>query len=62
MNYSRKRAEKALECCGVKNSCEGCPIVEECVSSPFESVLAKYAVALVNELKEELRVSNVSSD
>ena len=62
MNYSRKRAEKALECCGVKNSCEDCPIREECQSSPFESVLAKYAIALVNELKNELESSNVSSN
>lgn len=53
MKYSRKIAEKALECCGVKNDCKGCPIKEECESSPFESVIAKYAVALVQDLKKE---------
>ena len=53
MNYNRKIAEKALECCGIKNSCEECPIREECFNSPFESVLAKYAIALVNDLKTE---------
>ena len=54
MKYSREIAEKALECCGIKNSCENCPIREECESSPFESVIAKYAVALVEDLKAEL--------
>lgn len=54
MEYTREIAEQALECCGDKNNCEGCPLKGECESNPFESVIAKYVVELVKELKAEM--------
>lgn len=53
MKYNREIAELALECCNSsgRDNCKNCPIKDECESSPFESVIAKYALALVKELK-----------
>lgn len=55
MEYTREIAEKALKCCcGEKNDCENCPLKDECESSPFESVIAKYAMMLVQDLKADI--------
>lgn len=57
--FNRELAEKALECCSItgRDMCENCPLKEECESSPFESVIAKYAFELVKRLKAELNVA-----
>lgn len=54
MEYSRKVAEKALECCGTKNDCKNCPLKKECESNPFESTIAKYSAEYVKDLKAEI--------
>lgn len=52
MKYSKDDIIKALECCSLNgcNSCETCPLKEECEENPLESVLAKYTLEVVNDL------------
>jgi hypothetical protein len=58
MKYSKDDIIEALRCCSLngRNSCETCPLREECEESPFASVPAKYALEVVNKLMHENRV------
>jgi hypothetical protein len=58
MKYSKDDIIEALRCCSLngRNSCETCPLREECEESPFESVLAKYTLEVVDKLITENRV------
>ena len=58
MKYNREIAEKALKCCinFGRDNCASCPIKEECESNPLESVIAKYAYALVEDLKADCNI------
>lgn len=55
MTISKDKILKALGCCTStgRSMCSECPVREECESSPFESVIAKYAFELVSELLHE---------
>jgi hypothetical protein len=57
MKYSKDDIIKALKCCSFngRNSCETCPLREECEESPLESVLAKYTLEVVDKLMTENR-------
>jgi hypothetical protein len=52
MKYSKDDIIEALRCCSLNghNSCETCPLKEECEESPLESVLAKYTLEMVDKL------------
>ncbi len=52
MKYSNDDIIEALRCCSLngRNSCETCPLKEECEENPLESVLAKYTLDIVNDL------------
>lgn len=52
MKYSKDDIIEALRCCSLngRNSCETCPLKEECEESPLESVIAKYTLDVVNDL------------
>lgn len=58
MKYSKDDIIEALRCCSLngRNSCETCPLKEECEESPLESVLAKYTLEVVNKLIQENKV------
>lgn len=58
MKYSKDDIIEALRCCSLngRNSCEACPLKEECEESPLESVLAKYTLEAVDKLMQENRV------
>lgn len=52
----RERIVKALECCLADRAiCDNCPIQKECESNPFDATLARYALALITELTEEIK-------
>lgn len=55
MKYSKDDIIEALRCCSLngRNSCETCPLKEECEESPLESILAKYTLEVVNKLMHE---------
>jgi len=55
MKYSKDDIIEALRCCSLngRNSCETCPLKEECEESPLESVLAKYTLEVVDKLMQE---------
>jgi hypothetical protein len=55
MKYSKDDIIEALRCCSLsgRNSCETCPLREECEESPLESVLAKYTLEVVDKLITE---------
>lgn len=55
MKYSRDDVMEALKCCSLngRNSCQTCPLKEECEESPLESILAKYALEVINGLTQE---------
>jgi phage terminase Nu1 subunit (DNA packaging protein) len=55
MKYSKDDIIEALRCCSLngRNSCETCPLKEECEESPLESVLAKYTLEVVDKLMHE---------
>lgn len=55
MKYSKDDIIEALRCCSLngRNSCETCPLKEECEESPLESVLAKYTLEVVDKLIHE---------
>lgn len=57
MKYSKDDIIEALRCCSLngRNSCETCPLKEECEESPLESLLAKYTLEVVNKLIHENR-------
>jgi hypothetical protein len=57
MKYSKDDIIEALRCCSLsgRNSCETCPLREECEESPLESVLAKYTLEVVDKLMTENR-------
>jgi hypothetical protein len=57
MKYSKDDIIEALRCCSLsgRNSCETCPLKEECEESPLESVLAKYTLEVVDKLMHENR-------
>lgn len=57
MKYSNDDILEALRCCSLngRNSCETCPLKEECEESPLESILAKYTLDVVNMLMHENR-------
>ena len=57
MKYSKDDIIEALRCCSLngRNSCETCPLKEECEESPLESVLAKYTLEVVDKLIRENR-------
>ncbi len=57
MKYSKDDIIEALRCCSFngRNSCETCPLREECEESPLESVLAKYTLDVVDKLMTENR-------
>jgi len=57
MKYSKDDIIEALRCCSLsgRNSCETCPLKEECEESPLESVLAKYTLDVVIDLIYENR-------
>jgi hypothetical protein len=52
MKYSNDDVIEALKCCSLngRNSCETCPLKEECEENPLESVLAKYTLGFVDDL------------
>jgi len=52
MKYSKDDIIEALRCCSLngRNSCETCPLKEECEESPLESVIAKYTLDVVNDI------------
>jgi len=58
MKYSKDDIIEALRCCSLngRNSCETCPLKEECEESPLESVLAKYTFEVVDKFMHENRV------
>jgi exonuclease VII large subunit len=58
MKYSKDDIIEALRCCSLngRNSCETCPLKEECEESPLESILAKYTLDVVDKLIHENRV------
>lgn len=58
MKYSKDDILEALRCCSLngRNSCETCPLREECEESPLESVLAKYTLEVVDKLMHKNRV------
>lgn len=64
MKYSKDDLIEALRCCSLngRNSCETCPLKEECEESPFESILAKYTLEVVNRLIHENRVLTEQRD
>ena len=55
MKYSKDDIIEALRCCSLngRNSCETCPLKEECEENPLESILAKYTLEVVNKLIHE---------
>lgn len=55
MKYSKDDIIKALECCSPigSESCDGCPLREECEDSPLASVMAERALELIKDLVEE---------
>jgi phage terminase Nu1 subunit (DNA packaging protein) len=55
MKYSKDDIIEALRCCSLngRNSCETCPLKEECEESPLESILAKYTLGVVTKLTQE---------
>lgn len=57
MKYSKDDIIEALRCCSLngRNSCETCPLKDECEESPLESVIAKYTLEIVNKLMTENR-------
>jgi hypothetical protein len=57
MKYSNDDIIEALRCCSLngRNSCETCPLKEECEEHPLESILAKYTLEVVNKLMYENR-------
>jgi hypothetical protein len=57
MKYSKDDIIEALRCCSLngRNSCETCPLKEECEENPLESVLAKYTLEVVDKLMHENR-------
>lgn len=65
MKYGRDDIIEALERCSLNSgssSCEGCPLKDECEESPFASVLAKYALEVVNKLMTENRALTEQRD
>ncbi len=52
MKYSNDDIIEALRCCSLngRNSCETCPLKEECEENPLESTLAKYTLRFVDDL------------
>lgn len=52
MKYSKDDIIEALRCCSLngRNSCETCPLKVECEANPLESILAKYALEVVDTL------------
>jgi hypothetical protein len=52
MKYSNDDIIEALKCCSLngRNSCETCPLREECEENPLESILAKYTLGFANDL------------
>ncbi len=52
MKYSKDDIIKALECCSLtgSESCNDCPLREECEDSPLASVVAKHSLELVKDL------------
>lgn len=55
MKHSTNDIIKALECCSLlgSESCEGCPLKEECEDSPLASVMAERAFELVKDLLQK---------
>lgn len=55
MKYSKDAIIKALECCSLigSESCNSCPLREECEDSPFASVVAECSLELIKDLMEE---------
>ena len=64
MKYSKADIIEALRCCSLngRNSCETCPLKEECEESPLESILAKYALEVVDKLMHENRALTEQRD
>ena len=64
MKYSKDDIIEALRCCSLngRNSCETCPLKEECEESPLESILAKYTLEVVNKLIHENKVLTEQRD
>lgn len=59
MKYSKDDIIEALKRCSLisgSNSCEDCPLKAECEENPLESILAKYALEVVNKLTLENKV------
>ncbi len=52
MKYSKDDIIKALECCSLigSESCDGCPLKEECEDSPLASVMAERSLELIKDL------------
>jgi hypothetical protein len=55
MKYSKDDIIEALRCCSLngRNSCETCPLKDECEENPLESILAKYTLEVVDKLMQE---------
>lgn len=55
MKHSINDIIKALECCSLlgSESCESCPLKEECEDSPLASVMAERALELVKDLLQK---------
>lgn len=64
MKYSKDDIIEALRCCSLtgRNSCETCPLKEECEESPLESILAKYTLEVATKLINENRVLTEQRD
>lgn len=55
MELNREQIVKALECClADRVICDNCPLQNECESNPFDATLARYALALIRELTDEV--------
>lgn len=52
MKYSKDDIIEALRCCSLigGESCDGCPLKEECEDSPLASVMAERSLELVKDL------------
>lgn len=58
---NHKDVIRALECClSDKSACEQCPVKEECLSHPFEAVLAKYSLTLLRE--KDARIEELEAE
>lgn len=57
MKYSKDDIVKALECCSLlgSESCDRCPLKEECLDSPLASVMAERALELINILLNDIK-------